>query len=63
MSSTRAIRKVELDAGKRAEIAYFVIEYAQNVRFVPKNVQSACNSARKNARRANNAQSGRLTCR
>lgn len=41
----------------------FVIECAQNVRFVPKNVQFACNSARKNARRANNAQGGRLTCR
>lgn len=40
----------------------FVIECAQNVLFVPKNVQFACNSARKNARRANNAQGGRLTC-
>jgi len=35
MSSTRAIRKVELDAGKRAKTAYFVIEYAQNVRNWP----------------------------
>ena len=33
----------------------FVIECAQNVRFVLKNVQFACNGARKNARRANNA--------
>lgn len=47
MSSTRAIRKVELDAGKRVEMAYFAIECAQNVRFVLK----ACNSARKSARR------------
>lgn len=36
MSSTRAIRKVELDAGKRVEMAYFAIECAQNVRFVLK---------------------------
>jgi hypothetical protein len=37
----------------------FAIECVQNVRFVLK----ACNSARKSARRANNAQGGRLTCR